>query len=154
MSHEAGKGDAMRPTNHEAFSAGHDRIFGKKAETSELCYSLDNEEFNYSEIGEVIDMMDDPKVDDTYYEADCVRLTPTDGINSYTVDSILENMDERIYDQVGECYDNQCSDVSDEAKAELLAMLEAWAKKHIDLSNYWQIVGKTRECKLTAEDLE
>lgn len=32
MSHEAGKGDAMRPTNHEAFSAGMDRIFGGAAE--------------------------------------------------------------------------------------------------------------------------
>ena len=29
MAHEAGKGDTMRPTNHEAFSNGFDRIFGK-----------------------------------------------------------------------------------------------------------------------------
>ena len=30
MTHEAGKGDTMRPTNHEAFSKGFDRIFGKR----------------------------------------------------------------------------------------------------------------------------
>lgn len=153
MSHEAGKGDAMRPTDHQAFAAGMDRIFGSKTATTEKCYSLNDEEFNYSDIGEVIDMMDDPKVGDTYYEADCVTLTPTEGLNGYTVDSILENMDELVYDQIGECYDNQCSDVSDEAKAELLALLEAWANKHIDLSNYWKIVGKSRECTLTEEDL-
>lgn len=29
MTHEAGKGDTMRPTNHEAFSQSFDRIFGK-----------------------------------------------------------------------------------------------------------------------------
>lgn len=42
MSHEAGKGDAMRPTNHEAFAANFDRIFGgadpyaSEAETAAL----------------------------------------------------------------------------------------------------------------------
>ena len=35
MSHEAGKGDAMRPTNHEAFDANFERIFGGKSEVIE-----------------------------------------------------------------------------------------------------------------------
>jgi tRNA(Ile2) C34 agmatinyltransferase TiaS len=30
MTHEAGKGDTMRPTNHKAFAEGMDRIFGKR----------------------------------------------------------------------------------------------------------------------------
>lgn len=30
MTHEAGKGDTMRPTNHKAFSEGIERIFGKR----------------------------------------------------------------------------------------------------------------------------
>lgn len=117
------------------------------------CYSIDNETFNDDSLSDLIDGMDDPQVGDTYYEADCVTLEPIEGINGYTVDSILENMDERIYDELGECYDNTCSNVPNEAKAELRGLLELWAMKHIDLSSYWKIVGKTRECKLTADDL-
>lgn len=30
MTHEAGKGDKQRPTNHDAFSAQFETIFGKK----------------------------------------------------------------------------------------------------------------------------
>lgn len=117
------------------------------------CYSTDDETFNNDCLGDLIDGMDDPQVGDTYYEADCVTLAPTEGINSWTVDSILENMDEQVWEEMGECYDSTYTDVSDEAKAELRILLEAWATKHIDLSRYWKIVGKTRECKLTAEDL-
>lgn len=121
--------------------------------STEKCFSLDNEEFNFREFWDMLESMDDPKVGDTYYEADCVRLSPTDGVNKYSVDHILESMDERIYEDIGECYGNEFLDVSDEAKAELLALLEDWSIKHVDLSMYWRIVGKTRECKLTADDL-
>lgn len=31
MAHEAGKGGAYRPTNHESFSSNYDLIWGKKA---------------------------------------------------------------------------------------------------------------------------
>jgi ribosomal protein S27AE len=30
MTHEAGKGDTMRPTNHKAFADNFDRTFGKR----------------------------------------------------------------------------------------------------------------------------
>ena len=30
MTHEAGKGDTMRPTNHKAYADNFDRIFGKR----------------------------------------------------------------------------------------------------------------------------
>jgi hypothetical protein len=121
--------------------------------TTTVFYSSDNESFNEDSLGDLIDGMDDPQVGDTYYEADGAKLKPTDGINKWTVGEILENMDERISDDIGEIYDNTCSQVSDEAKAELHSLLEAWATKHIDLSNYWRISGKSRECKLTADDL-
>lgn len=121
--------------------------------TTTVFYSSDNESFNEDSLGDLIDSMDDPQVGDTYYEADGEKLTPTDGIHDWTVGEILENMDELISDDIGEIYDNTCSQVSDEAKAELRSLLEAWATKHIDLSNYWRISGKSRERKLTADDL-
>jgi hypothetical protein len=119
----------------------------------EKCYSLNDEEFNFKEMGDLIDAHEDPKVGTTYWEADCRPMQPTDGINTHTVESLLENMDERLYEDLDEIYDNECSDVSDEAKAELHGLLHSWAIKHIDLSRYWKIVGKSRECKFTAEDL-
>ena len=123
--------------------------------STQTFYSVDNESFNHGDLGSLIDYMDDPQVGGVYYEADGVRLLPTAGINDWTVESILEGMDERIYDEIGDSYDTQeCFDVSDEAKAELRQLLEAWATKHIDLSRYWRLIGDSRECRLTAEDLE
>jgi hypothetical protein len=123
--------------------------------STQTFYSVDNESFNHGDLGALIDYMDGPQVGDVYYEADGMRLPPTAGINDWTVESILEGMDERIYDEIGDSYDTQeCFDVSDEAKAELRQLLEAWATKHIDLSRYWKLIGDSRECSLTAEDLE
>ena len=119
------------------------------------CYSLDNEEFNYKSVGELIDNCTDRElmVGDAYWEGEFNVVTAEDAMDLNAVDSLLENMDQQVFDLVGENYDNECSDVSDEAKVELLALISAWAAKHIDLSRYWKIVGNTRECKFTAEDL-
>lgn len=123
--------------------------------TTQTFYSLDNESFNHDSLGALIDYMDDPQVGDIYYEADGVTLQPTAGINDWTVETILENMDERIYDEIGDSYDTrECFEVSDEAKAELRQLLEAWATKHIDLSRYWKLIGDSRERRFTAEDLD
>jgi len=116
------------------------------------CYSLNDEEFNFNQLGDLLNYMDDPKVGDTYFEADCKIMTTDDVISLHTVSSLLEGMDEAAYEVVGEVYDNECSDVSEEAEAELQALISAWAVKHINLSRFWKIVGKTRECKLTEED--
>ena len=119
------------------------------------CYSLDNEEFNYKSVGELIDNCTDRElmVGDAYWEGEFNVVTAEDAMDLNAVDSLLENMDQQVFDLVGENYDNECSDVSDEAKVELQALISAWAAKHIDLSRYWKIVGNTRECKFTAEDL-
>ena len=123
-------------------------------EATFTCYSGNDEEFNFDNLGDLIDSMDDPQEGDVYYEADAVRCTSAEGINAHTVDLLLESMDEQMYDEVGECYNNECSDVSDEAKQELRALIEAWAQKHINLSRFWKIKGKSRECRLTKEDLQ
>ena len=120
--------------------------------TKELCYSADEEIFNFDDMGELIYLME-PKVGDTYWEAEKTGVDATFPINFHTVDGILEDFDERMYDELGEVYDNECSDVSDESKAELKALLEAWATKHLQsLSRYW-LVSKPRAKQFTAEDL-
>ena len=123
--------------------------------TLDKCYSRDDEEFNCADFADLIDGYEvPPEVGDVYWEADCRTMKPTDGINRYTVDSLLEGMDERVSDVLGDCFDSECSNVTDEAKAELHGLIEAWATKHIDLSRYWTVMGKSRECKFTTEDLE
>jgi len=70
------------------------------------------------------------------------------------VNSIIESLDEQAYEEIGEVFDNEFSNVTQEAKAELFALLATWADKHVSLERYWKITGKSREMKLTAEDLE
>ncbi|WP_019573402.1 hypothetical protein [Curvibacter lanceolatus] len=121
--------------------------------TQSKCYSLDNEEFNHDSLGDLLDSMIEPAVGDVYYEADCRPFTNADVVSRHEVDSILERLDEQAYEEIGEVFDNEFSNVTQEAKAELLALLTAWADKHVSLEHYWKITGKSREMKLTAEEL-
>jgi len=121
--------------------------------TQSKCYSLDNEEFNHDSLGDLLDSMVDPAVGDIYYEADCRPFTRADVVSRHDVDSILERLDEQAYEEIGEVFDSEFSNVTQEAKAELLALLTAWADKHVSLGRYWKITGKSREMRLTAEDL-
>lgn len=121
--------------------------------TQSKCYSHDNENFNHDSLGDLLDSMVEPAVGDVYYEADCRPLTHADVVRRHEVDSILEQWDEQAYEEIGEVFDNEFSNVTQEAKAELLALLTAWADKHVSLGRYWKITGKSREMKLTAEDL-
>lgn len=119
------------------------------------CYSRDDEFFRFDSLGELIDDMradgTEPQVGDTYHEANFRRCTADDAISVYWV---LEDMDSRMGDDIGESYDdNPFSTTSTEAKDELKQLLEAWVNKHVDLSRYWLIQGRSRECKFVAEDL-
>jgi len=118
---------------------------------SNKCYSRDDEQFKFDSIGDLFDDMgcdDELKVGAIYYEADSRPVAPSD---FYSVGRILEEMDETI--ELGECYDNDASNVSEEAKAELDAFLTGWIEKHINL-RYWMIIGKSRQCVVTEDDLK
>lgn len=120
--------------------------------TTEKCYSSDQENYNYDDLEDLIDTIQ-PEVGQLYWEAEKVNCVSTDPINSHTVDSLLENFDERMYEELGEVYDNDCSDATAEAKAALKELLEDWAKKYINLNRYWRVTGTPVEKKFTAEDL-
>lgn len=40
-----------------------------------------------------------------------------------------------------------------EAKEELRSLLETWVSKHVNVGNFWKIIGKTRECVVTKDDM-
>jgi len=121
---------------------------------SQKCYSTDNEEFNYSDPQELFDDLDglgELTSGRVYYEADC-HTPSTD--NVLDVDLLLENADELMYDRIGEVYDKEFSEASPGARAELQDLLNAWAAKHVSLSRYWVIDGKSRELKVTEDDVK
>jgi len=115
-------------------------------------YSRNDEDFNFEEVGDVLDDMrsdDGLSVGDVYYEADAVDVDHATYIDAT---GILEMLDERAYDEIGECYNADYSGASQIAKQELYALLVDWSKKHVNL-NYWIIKGKSRELKVTQEDI-
>ena len=116
--------------------------------TQRKCYSVDEETFNCESLGELIDD-NELEVGATYWEADAIEISHADNID---VQGILENMDERLYDEVGEIADCDYSDVPQEAKDELAALIFCWAEKHVNL-RYWK-VRNDKELKVTSEDME
>lgn len=121
---------------------------------SKKCYSLDNEDFNYDDLGVLFDELEGSDgliVGRVYYEADC--HTPTTD-NALDVDSLLESADGQMYFLFGETYDNEFSEASPDARAELQDLLKAWAAKHVSLERYWVIDGKSRELRVTEEDVK
>ena len=120
-----------------------------------LCYSRDDESFDFTELG---DLMADLASDDAlqpgtvYYEADFTPMTPEYMIDA-CLDHFLEDCDQAIYDEVGEVYDNDFSNSSKEAQAELRALVLSWAEKHIKM-RYWRIDGKSRKKTFSKEEIE
>jgi len=126
----------------------------KMSEKTMKCYSTDDETYNHADdFGGFIDSIDGAEVGQTYYVAECKTLEPTEPINQFTVGHILEQFDEAIYEEIGEVYDNECSDVDGAAKLELRELLEAWARKHLKLGRYFKIIGKSQAVQFTAEEL-
>ena len=112
------------------------------------CYSANEEDFRHDDFGSFMDEFD-LEVGSTYWRGEAIPINHSDQIS---VDSLLENMDDRLYEEVGDVAESEYSDVSNEAKVELVELLTAWADKHVML-RYWKVRNVT-EHKVTAEDLE
>lgn len=113
-------------------------------------FSLDNERFNFGDIGEVLDHLDcynELEVGRTYWTCDCERLDPTDCLD---IDDILENAQCQIDDLIGESAEDAFM-VSEEARAELESILAQWVEKHVT-ERYWRCVN-IQERKVTSEDI-
>ena len=124
----------------------------RKDTVMDICYSVNEEEFNLTSVGDVFDTLEDEgrmEEGTVYYEADCRRMQSSDVVS---VERVIEDMGERLYEEVGEIADDY-PNVTPEAKAELKACLHAWVEKHADTSQYWLVVGKSRERRVTADDL-
>ena len=118
------------------------------------CYSVDEENYNLTEIGDVLDQLDldgNLVVGHSYWEADAEELTPEYVITS-NLESVLEQLDDRVYEDLGEVYDNDFMGASADAKAELKTLLIEWTSKHVNISRYY-IVKNSVEKFITDEDI-
>ena len=116
------------------------------------CYSTDNENFCHARLGDVLYALKCEgrlEVGTVYYEA---FSQPVEMSKLLRADLVLEQADDVGYDLIGESWDSPFS-VSKEAEAELQLLLDAWAEKHVDIGRYYEIVGNTRELRVTEADL-
>ena len=119
-----------------------------------LKYSTDDGDFQYDSAYEAIESMDDPQVGDTYYSCEAVPLKAEKIVSTWAVEAFLEQLDERLYDEVHCEESNPFSEVQNENIAELRAMVVEWAKKYTDVENYWHFTTKSTKNFVTEEDLK
>jgi hypothetical protein len=119
-----------------------------------ILYSTNDEDFTHEDFESLLDEMLDNDVlhaGAEYFEADWRPMTAADIIGN--CESILECWDECLYEEVGDTADNPFSGVPEGAKQELAALLGCWMAKHVELSQWWIFIGKSRPCVLTAEQI-
>lgn len=117
------------------------------------CYSRDNESFNFASQDDLFDAMaadGELVLGQAYYEADCKVITASAVIRA---SDVIEGLDERLGDLLGECYDNDLINATADAKRELESLLCAWAEKHASNRTYWLVTGMPQARQVTAADL-
>lgn len=133
-----------KPNNPAAFPGGVNQVY--------TYYSTDDENYSYETVGDALDALDSDgrlAAGTSYWEADFLTMEPQQALDAAQV---LELADERGYDLIGEVWDNPFS-VSRDAQVELQTLLDTWAKKHVDVSIYYTMVGKPRQLAVTEADL-
>lgn len=95
--------------------------------TGDLCYSTDGETFDYSE--------PDLNIGDTYYSGKVLEISPSELVHKWCVDNIIEQMEEQLYERVGEAADDNFS-ISDKAKGELHSYIKEFMNKNSRVTCY------------------
>lgn len=118
----------------------------------EVAYSINDEEFIYDSVDDLLDALDCDgrlEVGTIYYEIDVEPCYPEEFLSA---ERILEQAEEWAYDELGECAEDMFFGVG--PMHDLQQLLNEWAKKHYSGSRYWRCVGKSRERRITEEDLK
>lgn len=122
-----------------------------------VCFSTDDENFVHDDVGSLLDDLmctGELYVGREYYEADCEALAPSDFLAGSRIYCVLGQLDEMLWDEfVGEAADNDFTSVPEEAKEELRQLLTTWVTKHVNVAQYWKVVGKSRRCEVTLADV-
>jgi hypothetical protein len=116
----------------------------------EYCYSLD-EECYHSDFSSIADELE---VGTMYHKAEKTPYESSDFISEYFISGILEQIDERVDDEIGEAYeDYSCFyDTSKEAQEELKDLIAKWSEKHVDLLGFFEVKNSVA-LRATEDDL-
>lgn len=121
-------------------------------DTKDTWYSLNDEDFIYEDLFGLFEEMKsngDFEIGATYYEADFRRMKASDVVN---VHWILEEINEQIYDIVG---DFAIDSFQYKGKVEeLQKLIEDWINSNTNISEFYRVVGNSREKKITQEEFE
>lgn len=123
-----------------------------EASPAEKCYSLNGEDYNYTDLGEALTTLGDDsvnglQVDMTYYAGDSRKRAPS---FYFSMDSLLENMGEAANDEAGE-YADDFPDMSKEKQAELQSIISNWLDRNVEVSFF--TVKNPTTVKVTAQDV-
>lgn len=119
---------------------------------SEKCYSLNGENF-LADFSALIDELEENElgVGTEYFEGTRVDISVKDYVSARGIESLLEQFDDWVYEEVGEVYDCCFTNASKEAKDELKVMIQRWAEVHVNIP-YWVVQNVTKKT-ITEEDL-
>jgi hypothetical protein len=116
-------------------------------------YSTDEESFPFNSFGDLLDELaseGELEVGRKYYSVEATDITHTEYI---CVDAILEQLDDYVYEDVGDPYDMDFSNAPRQAKDELKVFMLNWARRYIAL-NYWKFDNRNiKQHVITAEDV-
>jgi hypothetical protein len=119
---------------------------------TDKAYSINDEDFIFTDAWDALDALAQEGLlceGQVYYEVDTAPIDPCELLRA---ERILEEAEERLYDEIGEAADNAYN-VDSEAIAELDAALKTWAAKHLSDVRLWRCVGDSREVKVTAAEV-
>lgn len=121
--------------------------------TPELAYSTDEENFS-KDFSDVLDELRDASegvelIGQTYWVGEKVQH-PASHYFKRAAERVVETAAELAYDE-NEHAEDFTTDATPEAMAELQALIDAWADKHVKV-NFWT-VKNVRQMQITAEDL-
>lgn len=105
-------------------------------------YSTCGEVFNYDQI--------DFDIGDSYYSGTVVEVKPESLVGKWTVDRILEQMDESLFEEVGEVAEDSL-DLSQEKKDELFELIKNFMRDNASVTCYK--VEDIKEHIVTIEDI-
>jgi len=115
-------------------------------------YSLDDETFDLTSVASVLQTLSAAgklAAGTVFYAAESQPIR-TDAL--FDVPEILDLVDERAYEAVGEHYNNEFSTAGAPARRELAQLLAAWAERHV-VPATWRQRGASRAVAVSAQDL-
>jgi hypothetical protein len=115
------------------------------------CYSLNDEDFVYSDLAELLHDLDasgDLRTGVEYFEAECYKEPAS---YFFSIEDVFDGMRDRALDHAGEYADGWLDSVPKEKLDELESVISKWLDENVDVDFYK--VGKSTRKHVSMEDV-